>query len=479
MKHQFYFFTRFFIAITAISFLFASCSGSGDDIVENPDANNTTLSNFMFSQSNNEGLASNVTSISNRELIYITAPNEMSLTHAVPTFKVADGASVTINGQPVESGKTEVDISNTSNVVVTSESGLSRTYTLLAKNGISQIDNMVYSFMIKHEIPGVSLSVSKDEEIVYSAGYGFAVKETKQRVTPNTLFRLASMSKQQTALAIMTLYEKGLLTVEDYVFGKGGVLEKEFGTDIHPLVKAIKIKHLLSHTSGWSSDPIYTSESTTLDERIAKYAKTVAPTYSPGTTFDYNNLNFCILGKIIEVLSGKDYETFLKEEVHSKAGIENIFVGKNSLGERRENECQYYGQDGKNPYANDMELSKAAGGMIASTPELMKLMSYIDYGTKVPDMLKRETLDLMYTPLDNITEPDGDPWNRYALGWRTNYPYISDWTTYHGGTLAGVCTIWARGKKGVNGTILCNSRSYGQSIDDDMWYMLEDIQKMF
>lgn len=478
MKHQFNF-TRHFVVIAAISFLFASCSGSGDEIVENPDANNTTLSNFLFSQSNNEGLTSNATSVSGGEIIYITAPEQMNLSHAVPSFKIAEGASVTINGQPVESGKTEVDLSNTSKVVVTSESGLTRTYTLLAKNGIPKIDNMVYSFMIKHDIPGVSVSISKNEEIAYSAGYGFAVKETQQRVTPNTLFRLASMSKQQTALAIMTLYEKGLLTVEDHVFGEGGILEKEFGTDVLPQVKAMKIKHFLSHTSGWSEDPIYTSESTTLDERIAKYAKTKSPSYTPGTTFDYNNLNFCILGKVIEVLSGKDYETFLKEEVHSKAGIENIFVGKNSLSERRENECQYYGQDGKNPYANDMVLSKAAGGMIASTPELMKLMSYIDYGTKVPDMFKKETLDLMYTPLEGIKSTSKTAWNRYALGWRTNYPYIDNWTTYHGGTLAGVCTIWARGEDGVNGTILCNSRSYGQSIDDDMWYMLEDIQQLF
>ena len=109
--------------------------------------------------------------------------------------------------------------------------------------------------------------------------------------------------------------------------------------------------------------------------------------------------------------------------------------------------------------------------MIANTEELMKLMAHIDYGTKVPDILKKETLDTMYKPISEGA--------RYALGWRTNHATFDDWAAYHGGTLAGVCTIWARGENGVNGVILCNSRSYEKSIDTEMWFMLEEFQKMF
>ena len=147
--------------------------------------------------------------------------------------------------------------------------------------------------------------------------------------------------------------------------------------------------------------------------------------------------------------------------------------------ERRSNECAYYGQDGKNAYGNDVVLSKAAGGMIASTEELMTLMSYIDYGTKVPDMFKKETLDMMYKPAENVKDTDGAPYPKYALGWRTEYPNYPNWEAFHGGTLAGVATIWARGDKGVNGVILCNSRSYNLSIDTDLWRMLESFQAMF
>ncbi len=463
------------IALVAIVMFFTSCSsGGGNNTESNPDFNNITFNSFSFLQSQNPSLKSNATSVSNFNIIYITVPDGVDLTSLVPSFKTGKGATVTINDQPVENGKTAVDFSNTVKARVTSESGKTATYTILARNGKANIDNKVYNFMIKHSIPGVSVALSKDEKTVYSAGYGFAVEESQERVTPNTLFRLASMSKQQTALAIMTLYEQGKLKIDDKVFGAGGILEEEFGTNVHNQAKKMTVKHLLSHTAGWSSDPIYTSATTTLEERIQNYVTNVIPDNEPGVVFDYSNLGFCILGKVVEKLSGKDFETFLKEEVHSKAGVENIFVGKNTVGNRRKNECKYYGQGGKDAYGNDVEMSKAAGGMIASATELMKLMAHIDYGTEVPDILKKETLDLMYTQAAVNTASGAG----YALGWRVNTPQFTDWSAYHGGTLAGVCTIWTRGKDNINGVVLCNSRSYNMDIDDDMWYMLDDLRRM-
>ena len=105
-------------------------------------------------------------------------------------------------------------------------------------------------------------------------------------------------------------------------------------------------------------------------------------------------------------------------------------------------------------------------------------MALLDYGTKVPDIFKKETLDRMYTPI-NVVDEDGDKADQYCLGWRTNYSNYPDWPAFHGGTLAGVCPIWARSYDNVNGVILCNSRSYNQSIDSDIWHMLEDLQEMY
>ncbi len=472
MKFKFHYLT-----LLALSLFAFSCSSSSDDSpADNPDVNNTTLRNFSFQKDKNSGLSSNALSVSNGDLIYITAADGVDLKTVVPSFTVGKGATVKINGNSVESGVTAVDLSNTSVLKVTSESGMTREYTILAKNGEARIDNMVYEFMVKHSLPGVAVAVSKDEKTVYEAGYGFATVETKTRVTPTTLFRLASMSKQQTAMGIMSLYEAGLLTMESKVFGKGAILEPMFGNDeILPGAKNVTVQHLLEHTSGWSTDPVYPSNSVyynkTLKERVDYLIKNVSQDYSPGTTHDYNNLNFAVLGLIIEQLSGMAYEDYLAEHVHKKAGVSNIVVSGNTLATKLPNECTYYGQDGKNPYGNDMIVSKAAGGMAANVSELMKLMAAIDYGTKVPDIFKKETLDLMYT--------QSPVYGRYAKGWRVNYPYIKTWASYHGGTLGGTCTIWARGTDNINGVVLCNSRSYNMSIDDDMWYMLEDIQALF
>ena len=463
------------LALLALSIFLVGCSGEDDSPINegNKDADVTTLTNFSFKKADNDGISSDISSKKNESIIYVTVPNSKSLTSLVPSFTIAKGATASINGTPIESGITPCDFSNTVTMLVTSESGKKSSYTILAKNGIAKVDNKVYDFMIKYKIPGASVAISTDEAIAYKAGYGFAVTENKIRVTPRTLFRLASMSKQQTAFGIMALYEKGLLSIDDKVFGEGAILEEEFGTDILPEVKDITVKHLLQHTSGWDIDPIYTGATTSLEERIKEMItlQKNAPKYKVGTTFDYNNLNFCILGKIIETLSGTDYETFLHEEVHAKASISNIFVGKNSPNNRRANECKYYGQDGRNPYGNDVEMSKAAGGMIACTEELMILMNHIDYGTKVPDIFKKETLDMMYTPYK-----EG---GSYALGWRTNHTTLTNWATHHGGTLAGVSTIWSRGKDGTHGVVLCNSRSYKSGFDTAMWLMLEDIQQMF
>ena len=184
-----------------------------------------------------------------------------------------------------------------------------------------------------------------------------------------------------------------------------------------------------------------------------------------------------MLGKVIEKVTGKDFESYLREDVLSKAGVTEIYVG-GDRSHKRENECVYYSQDGMNGYGNDMEMIKAAGGIIASAPALMKLMAHIDYGTKVPDILKKETLDLMYTP--------SKAYDHYGLGWRLNHTVFDNWASYHSGNLAGTAAIWMRGYNGVSATVLCNSRSYleipgndGGSFDDYLFTLLEDIEARF
>ena len=430
----------------------------------------SSLKGFSFQMSDNSSLKENCSGIIGSDIVYITVPDGVSLENLVATINVHGNAIA----------KVDHDYSKTATITIVSEAGTTSEYSVLVRNGNSKIDNKVYQFMLKHNVPGVSLALTKDEQTVYSAGYGFANIDNKERVTDNHLFRLASMSKQHTAIAVMTLMERGQLGLDSTVFGIGGLLEEEFGNNMGDGWKQITVRDLLSHSSGIAEDCIFPSVSgysgLSLEDRIARLLeRSETPGYEIGR-FSYNNSNFGILGKIVESLSGKEFIQFLKEEVYGPIGIEDIYMGMNDVDKKRNNEVTYYGQNGKNPYGNDVEEGVAAGGVIATPVALMKLMAHIDYGTKVPDIFKKETLDLMYTAKAGMTSSSGAAWNRYGLGWRVNYPNIPSWAAYHGGTLAGVASVWARSKTNVNGVILCNSRSYDMSIDDEMWEMLEDLQ---
>src|SRR6218665_3545109 len=87
--------------------------------------------------------------------------------------------------------------------------------SLSGKDTLPEIDNAIYKFMADNNVPGISLAISKDEKIVYSRGSGFADKEKREKVTPESLFRIASISKPVTSVAIMKLVQDGKLRLED------------------------------------------------------------------------------------------------------------------------------------------------------------------------------------------------------------------------------------------------------------------------
>lgn len=403
------------------------------------------------------------------------------MNNIITSFSVSDKATVAINNSPATSEKTAVNLSATEAIRlrVTAENGTYKDYWILARNGNSAFDNAVYNMMKHYNIPGTSLAATKDEILVYSAGYGFAEAESHTRVTPNMLFRLASVSKQQTALCIMTLYEEGKLKLTDRVFGTGGILADEFKeTAENPFVAgatSVTVKNFLEHNSGWEDEGVFDVGSDfagkNLNERIDYFVHHIAMTKSVGSKYQYCNMGFCILGKVIEKITGKTFETYLRE-VLAKAGVTDVWVDKSSKAEKRSNEVVFYSQaSGGSAYHNDMTVVSSCGAIIASAPELMQIMCSEDYGTVIPDILKPATLNVMYTASAS--------YERYALGWRVNYPYFTNWASYHGGNLAGTGTLWVRGKKGVNAVILCNSRSYddysGTGFDDALYDIIGTV----
>lgn len=457
----------YFAAILFLALSLPSCSKEEQPEPEvKSDLN--ALNNIYFASADNPALTQDCSPVKAGDLYYITVTEGAEVKSLKPRFSVSDKAAVKINGTSCASGITAIDFSQAVNTIeVTSESGKTKSYKALVQTGRPNIDNIVYSFMYKYAIPGISYAISKNEAVVYKKGLGFAISENNVRTTPSHLFRLASCSKQFTTLCIMKLVEQGKIALDQKVFGPGGILSAEFA-NASGRAQNVTVRHLLSHTSGWTSDPdpMFTSSfyGQTLDQRI-NYVLTTATQAEPGTTFSYYNMGFGMLGKIIEKITGKDFETYLKE-VLATAGITDIHVG-GDRSQRRTNEVVYYSQSGTNGYGNEMGVIKAAGGVIASTEEMMKLLFHIDGLPGIPDIITASTRTEMLTP--------SPVYNRYGLGWRMNHSYYPG-AYYHGGNLAGTATMWVMGSTGnINCIILCNSRSYISTFDDELYGLMKDV----
>lgn len=457
-------------ALFLVATLFAlSCSK--EPIPESPvlPSNENSIISFKFEPSVNPGLSSISSAFFNDKTLYVTLPRGYALSLLKANIEISPKALIKVNGAAFTSNSTPIDYTNTVTITVTSESGVEKSYKVLVQGGIAALDNMIYSFMKKYSIPGISYAISKNEQIVYSSGIGYAITESEQRVVPSNLFRLASCSKQFTSFCILKLLENGLLSLDQKVFGTGGILGSEY-PNVTSKAADVTVKHLLSHTSGWTSDPdpMFTSSfaGQTLDQRIT-YMLTSAQS-TPGTSFSYYNMGFGVLGKIIEKVSGKEFEVFLKEQL-ALAGITDVHVG-GTLAQRRSNEVVYYSQSGTNGYANEMQVIKAAGGIIASAPEMLKLAHQIDGYALVPDIITSQTRSLMINP------PFPSTYTRYGLGWRLNHTYYPN-SIYHAGNLSGTATQWVVGEN-LNLVVLCNSRSYISTFDDEMYGLLKDIRTL-
>ncbi len=489
-------------AIAALFLSLAACDPTNPDDPENELSDKAALLRLSFTPTDNPGMSSASTGVLSNGYYCISVTDGVDRSHMVPEIKASDGASIFIDDQPYTPGKTYDFSENLQALRIVSESGkVTSKYVVMVKYGDPYIDNKVYQFMDDFKVPGVSVSIMKGTEVVYSSGFGFANTGTQTRVTPDHLFRMASISKQFCTMCIMTLKEQGKLKLDDTVFGERGLL-KDLHFRVSDYHESITVRTLLSHSSGICkglSDPAFTdayrfmsdgspAPTDTIIQRTLndRWSPAIADSFAwtPGMAYNYSNIGFCILHRIVEVVSGKDYERFLKEDVLSKMGITDTHIGGDQ-NHRRDNECVYYSQSGGDGYRNPLRELAGAAGIITSTNQMMRILTYLDGDPAVPDIFTPETLQEMYTPfLYGGPGTYGVNYKRYGLGWRLNHSSLFQGAHYHGGNLAGTATIWAGGtNQGMSGAFVCNSRSYNSNgsgdIDDNMYVLLDSFMKYF
>lgn len=272
---------------------------------------------------------------------------------------------------------------------------------LFSQDKSQKIDELVNKYYEMGEFNG-ALLVAEGGNIIYSKGIGYADFESKTPNTPDTKFRIASVTKQFTAALIMQLVEKGKINLDGRLSDYLQYYRKDIGDKI-------TIHQILSHTSGLAN---YT-DNRELNESggkvvpkdfITKYCSGEL-VFEPGTSWAYSNTGYYILGAIIEELTGKSYEENLRENILTPLGMSNTGVEQSGIA--YENMAKGYVNifgEYKPAKQGEMSIPFSAGAMYSTIEDMYKW----DRALYTEKILSKASLEKMFTPVQNA----------YGYGWR-------------------------------------------------------------
>ncbi len=339
----------------------------------------------------------------------------------------------------------------------------------------SEFDRAFDSFLRTWNIAGASVAVSEGGRLVFARGYGFADTSDSVRVEPYHRFRVASISKLVTAVAIMKLCEEGKMNPNDRVFGPDGILnDPEFSMPKDKRAFDITVTHLLNHEGGWTQrygDQMFmpcviagemgvpTPVST---QTIIKFALSKNLHFTPGQGRSYSNLGYSILGLIVEKVSGMGYEEYCRTNILEPLGIYDMLLAKNLPEEKAPYEVTYYEpsniklkpsiyNNGEMVHpcygGNDIEALGGAGAWLATAPDLMRLLLAVDGFNSKTDILSSETINFMTDPMNGIS----------PVGWKTTN-VSGEWCRT--GSFPGSAGMMKRLPDGRAWVVLMNSSSW-------------------
>ncbi len=279
---------------------------------------------------------------------------------------------------------------------------------------------------------GLSIGVFKEGEIVYYKGIGYADLENKIKINDSTNFRLASFTKQFTAMCIMLLRDEGKINLSNTLC--------DIFSDYPEYGKKITIKHLLTHTSGLIDyEDLLTDENyQVLDSDVLNLMKQVDTTYfEPGTEYRYSNTAYALLAMIVEKVSGKKFSEFLYERIFKPVGMLNSVAfrkGENDVVNRAFGYAKINNIDVPSDQSNTSAVW-GDGGIYSSVKDIFNWDDVL-YTEK---LVKKETLNEIYTEYAKTNREN----TFYGYGW-----YIDSFCGvkryYHTGETCGFRTVFQR-----------------------------------
>ncbi|MDW3191389.1 MAG: serine hydrolase domain-containing protein [Cytophagales bacterium] len=309
----------------------------------------------------------------------------------------------------------------------------------------ASVDSLLNSY-ITSESPGAAVLIVHEGTPLLKKGYGLRNLETRQPITPATNMRMASVSKQFTALCALTLVEKGLISLDDPVTNYLP----------YPVFKGISIEQLMKHSSGLPDyyghfDKNWPREKVVENADVLDWLKTNPEAeFEPGTKWEYSNTAYLMLAVIVEKVSGTEFSQYAKTQVFERLGMNRtmyynlarpVDIPERSMCHGRTNGV-YQGEDGF--FMN---------GVMGDGAVYTNLEDYLRYDQvlRKDSILSKQVYDLIWKPGDVAVSDDVN----YASGWFVDTKMEE---SSHSGGWVGTSTYVYRGlKNGITVAVFCNA----------------------
>jgi D-alanyl-D-alanine carboxypeptidase len=284
---------------------------------------------------------------------------------------------------------------------------------------------------IKATGPGAAAVVVKDGKVVWRSAYGLSNVEKKVPLQPDSVFRLGSVTKQFTSMAIMMLVEQGKVGLQDPIdkYLPGYPMQGH----------VITVEHLLTHTSGiqsYTDIPGYMATKVQADLTVPQLIdafKNEPMQFAPGTRYRYNNSGYVLLGAIVEKASGQTYAAFIADHIFKPLGMTHSYYGTDEPKIARL--AGGYSEGDKLARPLSMTQPYSAGSLLSTVDDL----ALWDAALYTEKLVKRASLERIWTPYKLA---DGTT-NGYGYGWQTAV-LRGHRTMEHGGGIFGFSTYVLR-----------------------------------
>jgi len=327
-------------------------------------------------------------------------------------------------------------------------------------DGATRFDQIMTGILRDNDVPGATLAIAKNGRLIFARGYGYADFESRQMMQPDSMFRIGSISKVLTSMAVLHLKDQGQLQLDEKLLD---ILSEYQATAVGDIrLRDISIRNLLQHAGGWDryvvADPtsreITRALGTSLPLSTAdtiRYRMGRPLDFTPGTKYAYSNFGYCTLGPVIERISGQRYEIYVRDAVLQPMDVHAMSIGLSGPTGRGPFEVKYYEYADKPivesnlpgqgpvaaPYGDDLANCPSSGSWIGSAIDLTRVMAAIE-GSRGATYLSADTM------VEYLADPMLPP--RVANGWWglgiAVGPTPDAWS--HGGLVSGSVALLQR-----------------------------------